>query len=523
MAIHQQRIPLKGYDESIDTFTALLKEVKENAGQTSADVLIAAIADWKSDGSKNINGNNDNKDILPETQRIMRLRTKFSATSRAFYLQVLTSTEKQRTINLQLESLRLDPLLRNLLGVENGLVGRNEYLLEALIYILQIAKMKQDRHRGHSQNTEVKKDEKWPFSKSATSANQSNQRQVTSSSSYRVAADERSFTPSVSVPATPYIIKSAICQNNSSSPNAATTIKAKSRCESVPPPPARKHSALNDSSTHKNATSSTTSKTTTNSHHTKHMSWRQRLRRQQLEENKELCDMVRRSCSRPSTPFADRSTTNNDGINDYNSNNGSCRNNNIRKVEEQQQLQQQPWEPVHQEAIRKLRLYQQQQQQADKENSPLEVHAAGAKYKGSKSDHLINKSKASSPAKFTLRRPMQFQQQQQQQQPPSFLRHKYDLSRSDIPILTIAERRRSSDILSQYLRVQPSDARPVPRLLQDDRPLNAAERARAGVDCDEVSLIQSYSIDVLGGLMRSRRFGRLGYLEDSIDLGVLED
>ncbi|TRY67351.1 hypothetical protein TCAL_12462 [Tigriopus californicus] len=65
----------------------------------------------------------------------------------------------------------------------------------------------------------------------------------------------------------------------------------------------------------------------------------------------------------------------------------------------------------------------------------------------------------------------------------SRVREKYTLDCDHIPIQTLKQRQDQADQLLVYLRVQPPDSREVPGY---EYYLNQAERAREGVDCDEI-------------------------------------
>jgi atypical dual specificity phosphatase len=98
------------------------------------------------------------------------------------------------------------------------------------------------------------------------------------------------------------------------------------------------------------------------------------------------------------------------------------------------------WIPVHHEAIKQCAL---DQEESDKENNTLD-----------------NMSEAKSE-----------------------LKTKYDLGHPNIPTLTTKQRQASTEALSQYLQIDPGESRPVPGYPE---PMNAAERAKHRVDCDEV-------------------------------------
>ena len=50
MASFQQKLLLKGSDESIDNFTKILKDVKDKAGYNTASAIVAALENWDKTG-----------------------------------------------------------------------------------------------------------------------------------------------------------------------------------------------------------------------------------------------------------------------------------------------------------------------------------------------------------------------------------------------------------------------------------------------------------------------------------------
>ena len=126
MASYQQRIPLKGTEESIDYFTNVLKETKNKKSCNSAEALLRALVFWQK------NNNLLNKHACSAAQR------NCGRVSRIFYLQVLTTPDIMEQINSQLDRIRRGYALKSLL--DNHAVGRAEFLLEALIFIIECFK-----------------------------------------------------------------------------------------------------------------------------------------------------------------------------------------------------------------------------------------------------------------------------------------------------------------------------------------------------------------------------------------------
>ena len=126
MASYQQRIPLKGTEESIDFFTNVLKETKNFVSCNSAEALLRALVFWQK------NNNLLNKHACSAAQR------NCGRVSRIFYLQVLTTPDIMEQINSQLDRIRRGYALKSLL--DSHAVGRAEFLLEALIFIIECFK-----------------------------------------------------------------------------------------------------------------------------------------------------------------------------------------------------------------------------------------------------------------------------------------------------------------------------------------------------------------------------------------------
>ena len=128
MASYQQRIPLKGTEDSIDYFTDVLKSTKDQVGVNSAEVLLRAMVFWHHGGGFRF------LNQFP-TSASKRNNGRFS---RIFYLQVLTTADIMEQINTELDRVRRGYALKSLLDTQN--VGRAEFLLEALIFILEVFK-----------------------------------------------------------------------------------------------------------------------------------------------------------------------------------------------------------------------------------------------------------------------------------------------------------------------------------------------------------------------------------------------
>ena len=130
MASYQQRIPLKGTEESIDFFTNVLKETKNFVSCNSAEALLRALVFWQKNNT--FENNLLNKHACSAAQR------NCGRVSRIFYLQVLTTPDIMEQINSQLDRIRRGYALKSLL--DSHAVGRAEFLLEALIFIIECFK-----------------------------------------------------------------------------------------------------------------------------------------------------------------------------------------------------------------------------------------------------------------------------------------------------------------------------------------------------------------------------------------------
>ena len=131
-ASYQQRIPLKGTEESIDFFTNVLKATKNAVGVNSAEALLRALVFWQN----NHGGGNGNK--LLNRHPCSAAQRNCGRISRIFYLQVLTTPDIMEQINAHLDRVRRGYALKSLL--DSHAVGRAEFLLEALIFIIECFK-----------------------------------------------------------------------------------------------------------------------------------------------------------------------------------------------------------------------------------------------------------------------------------------------------------------------------------------------------------------------------------------------
>lgn len=134
-ASYQQRIPLKGTEDSIDYFTNILRATKSSIGVNSAEVLLKALIFW----------HNSATPLLNKHECSAGQRNCCGRMSRIFYLQVLTTPDIMEQINSHLDRVRRGYALKSLLDSQH--VGRAEFLLEALIFILEVFKECQNQLR----------------------------------------------------------------------------------------------------------------------------------------------------------------------------------------------------------------------------------------------------------------------------------------------------------------------------------------------------------------------------------------
>ena len=141
--MYQQKIPLRGSEASLNLFTELLRELKGSGHGSSADVLLAAAVLWR------------NRPRAPKAECTASAR--FDGQTHAFYLQLLTSTRTQQRIGEELDALRRDTALKSVID-RDGTVSRNEFLLEALIVILQLLKLQTKSGGGGGGGAKVSQD-----------------------------------------------------------------------------------------------------------------------------------------------------------------------------------------------------------------------------------------------------------------------------------------------------------------------------------------------------------------------------
>ena len=141
--MYQQKIPLRGSEASLHLFTELLRELKGSSAagrhSSSADVLLAASALWR------------DRPRSPKAE--CTASTRFDGQTHAFYLQLLTSPGTQLRISEELDALRRDTALKSVID-RDGSVSRNDFLLEALIVILQLLKL-QNKSGGGGAKTSL--------------------------------------------------------------------------------------------------------------------------------------------------------------------------------------------------------------------------------------------------------------------------------------------------------------------------------------------------------------------------------
>ena len=142
--MYQQKIPLRGSEASLHLFTELLRELKGSSAagrhSSSADVLLAASALWR------------DRPRSPKAE--CTASTRFDGQTHAFYLQLLTSPGTQLRISEELDALRRDTALKSVID-RDGSVSRKDFLLEALIVILQLLKLQTKSGGGGGEISEA--------------------------------------------------------------------------------------------------------------------------------------------------------------------------------------------------------------------------------------------------------------------------------------------------------------------------------------------------------------------------------
>ena len=138
MVTIQQRISLKGSETTIAHFTNLLREVKDLFGSNSAEVITNAIQHWRENGYK----------AIADKTLSLNLVTKYFSESnqyntRIFHLQLLTSTDIMSRITLDVERLKRDSTLKSAIemyGIGPYSRGGADFQLAALILVLEYYK-----------------------------------------------------------------------------------------------------------------------------------------------------------------------------------------------------------------------------------------------------------------------------------------------------------------------------------------------------------------------------------------------
>ena len=139
MATYQQRIALKGSESTIADFTNLLREVKDLFGINSAEVITNAIKHWREHGYK----------TLQDKNLSLNLVTKYFSESctyntRIFHLQLLTSADIMSSIQADVDRLKRDPTLKSAIemyGIGPYSRGGADFQLAALILVLEYYKL----------------------------------------------------------------------------------------------------------------------------------------------------------------------------------------------------------------------------------------------------------------------------------------------------------------------------------------------------------------------------------------------
>ena len=296
MATYQQRIALKGSESTIADFTNLLREVKDLFSINSAEVITNAIKHWRENGYK----------TLHDKSLSLNLVTKYFSESclyntRIFHLQLLTSAEIMSSIQTDVDRLKRDSTLKSAIemyGIGPYSRGGADFQLAALILLLEYYKLSSPRNttKAYLDLSNAKKPplpiNSYVSTKPHISPSQDRtklliQNENTSplrsserDTSYR--RIENSITSSVS----------DLYKNRMSTEREENQVSFEPRYR-------RGQSCLNYD--HKTSTNYE------DQEKSKHLvSWRTRIREQQLAENRRLNDSIRSSisCSRETTPVS---------------------------------------------------------------------------------------------------------------------------------------------------------------------------------------------------------------------------
>ena len=140
MATYQQRIALKGTESTISHFTNLLRGLKDLFGINSAEVITNSIQHWRENGYK----------TLSDKHLSLNLVTKYFSdesnlyNTRVFHLQLLTSTETISRITSDVDRLKRDSTLKSAIemyGIGRFSRGSADFQLAALILVLEYYKL----------------------------------------------------------------------------------------------------------------------------------------------------------------------------------------------------------------------------------------------------------------------------------------------------------------------------------------------------------------------------------------------
>ena len=292
MATYQQRIALKGSESTIADFTNLLRDVKDLFSINSAEVITNAIKHWRENGYK----------TLQDKSLSLNLVTKYFSelctyNTRIFHLQLLTSAETMSNIQTDIDRLKRDSTLKSAIemyGIGPYSRGGADFQLAALILVLEYYKLSSSGRttKAYTELINAKKPP-LPNSSSIKSYLPSNDEPTTSLMQNKHTSPLRS-----SENYTSYLRNENSITSPVSSPyRNQMSIDREENTSSYEPRYRRGHSCLNfDQNTRTNFEDQEKSKYL--------VSWRTRIREQQLAENRRLNDAVRSSisCSRESTP-----------------------------------------------------------------------------------------------------------------------------------------------------------------------------------------------------------------------------
>jgi hypothetical protein len=419
-ASYQQRIPLKGTEDSIEYFTNILKSTKDDVGVNSAEVMLKALVYWHMGGGST---------RMNQIKCSASLRT--CGLSRIFYLQVLTTPDIMLKITTELDRLRRDYSVKSLL--DGFGVGRTEFLLEALILILECFKIHGPSSRASPSTLVI-----------------SSRPPMMSSPTVRAAPSSRVVAPSVtsysSRAMTPLVNHDRYTGRlGSEEPSIQLTL---ARFGSVD----REESYLST---------------------TKHLtSWRSRIREQQLAENRRLNESVQKR-------YLGSKSSNSLNLNKNETNHHHCYD---TKNLQQYENKTYNWQPVHEIAINRHKNSNENYMSRPRcvgnvsnDNNNNKVYLSkppSTPFGTNRREDLGGSPKSSCSSPLRQRRKL-----------CSNVREKFDLESRNVPMLTLKERKILADTLASYMLISPPEAKETPGF---DRLLTIHERISEGVDCDEV-------------------------------------